>query len=247
MNRTVHRVAKLTGISVRTLHYYDEIGLLHPCEVTDAKYRLYDDACLERLQQILFFRELGFALKDIRPILDDPFFDKNKALKNHKNLLILKRNRLNSLIALVENTLKGEKTMSFQEFDMSEIENSRKKYAKEAEARWGNTDAYKESQKKADGYSAREWAAITEETQKIYAAFVANMHREPSSPEVQQLVADWQGLITKHFYHCTNEILAGLGEMYIADERFTKNINQHADGLAQFMSDAIRIYCKTED
>ncbi|WP_312644716.1 MerR family transcriptional regulator [Hydrogenoanaerobacterium sp.] len=244
MNKTVYQVAKLTGISVRTLHYYDEIGLLHPSEVTEAGYRLYDDASLERLQQILYFRELDFALKDIGRILDAPSFDKNRALANHKELLVLKRNRLSSLIALVDDTLKGEKTMSFKEFDKSEIEAAQEKYAKEAEARWGDTDAFAESKQKTAGYGKKEWAAITEEANNIYAAFAANMDNDPSEPKVQQLVADWHSHITQYYYNCTKEILAGLGEMYVADERFTQNIDRHAIGLAKFMRDAIRIYCE---
>ncbi len=244
MKMKISEVAKLTGISVRTLHYYDEIGLLHPDEITEAGYRLYNNRSLGRLQQILFFRELGFALKEIQKILSNPAFDQSKALANHKKLLLLKRSRLDDLIALVDKTLKGESEMSFKEFDMSEIEAAQQKYAKEAEERWGGTEAYKESARRTKGYGKEDWARISAESERIYKAFAASMNQSPASPEVQRLVADWQALITKNFYDCSKEILSGLGKMYVADERFTKNIDKYGDGLAEFISRAIAEYCK---
>jgi len=240
----INEVAKLTGISVRTLHYYDGIGLLHPGEVTQAGYRLYDEKDLECLQQILFFRELNFALKDIKELINNPAFDKHKALENHKKLLLLRRNHCNDLIALVDKTLKGDAGMSFKEFDTSEMEAAQSQYADEAKERWGSTDAYAESTRKTSKYSKADWAAITAEAEEIYQNFVANMSKSPDAPEVQKLVADWQAYITKHYYNCTKEILAGLGEMYVKDERFTQNIDRHGKGLAKFMNDAIAVYSK---
>jgi DNA-binding transcriptional MerR regulator len=249
MKKTVNEMMKLTGISVRTLHYYDEIGLLKPCETTEAGYRLYNEQDLERLQQILFFRELHFPLKRIQTILDNPAFDKRKALENHKELLLLEHSRLTDLIRLVDTILKGESNMSFQEFDTSEIESAQKKYGKEAEERWGNTDAYAASQKKTSAYGKNEWAAITAEAEVIYQKFAAHMHLSPSAPEVQQLAADWQAHITTHYYTCTKEILAGLGAMYVGDKRFQENIDRHPHdaalgSLAEFMSKAIAVYCQ---
>lgn len=197
--KTVKEVSKLSGVSVRTLHYYDEIGLLTPQKSDHSGYRLYDENDLERLQQILFFRELGFELKKIKEILDKPDFNKNQAIQNHKDLLSLKRTRLDNLIKLTENLLKGENKMSFKEFDMAEIENAQKKYKKETEERWGNTDAYKESQKKTAAYSKDDWANITAEDSEIYNAFVKNIDKSPSSKEVQELVAKKQAHITKNF------------------------------------------------
>lgn len=243
MKLTVNQVAKLTGISVRTLHYYHEIELLIPSEVSEAGYRFYDNSNLEKLQQILFFRELDFDLKNIKQILDDPNFDKTNALKKHKELLMIKRNRLDKLIVLVNKTLKGEKNMSFKEFDMTEINKAQEMYKKEAEEQWGHSEAYRESQKKASGYTKEDWANISRDNDAIYKGFVENMDKEVSAPEVQKLVADWQNCITKYFYNCTNEILAGLGQMYVADERFTKNIDKYGEGLAAFMSKAIEYYC----
>lgn len=240
----INEVAKLTGVSVRTLHYYDEIGLLHPDEVTESGYRLYHTEALEKLQQILFFRELGFALKEIQKILNNPAFNRTEALENHKKLLLLKRGRLDDLIALVNRTLKGESEMSFKEFDMTEIEAAQVEYAKEAEERWGNTEAYKESAHRTKQYNKEDWARISAESERIYKGFAANMEKSPAAPEVQKLVADWQVHISKNFYPCSKEILSGLGKMYVADKRFTKNIDQYGEGLTQFISDAIAEYCK---
>lgn len=148
MRLSVGETSKLTGISVRTLHYYDEINLLKPSEVTEPGYRYYDDNALEKLQQILFYRELDFPLKDIKEILSKPDYNSIQALKNHKELLLLKRKRLDKLIKLVENIIKGESNMEFNEFDMTEIEKAKEKYAKEVKEKWGDTEAYKENSEK---------------------------------------------------------------------------------------------------
>ncbi len=244
--KTVQEVSALSGVSVRTLHYYDEIGLLPPTTLSEAGYRLYDDAALERLQQILFFRELDFSLKEIRRVMKEERTDRQKTLRNHKKLLLLKRERLDGLIRLLEDTMKGENTMQFEEFDMSAIEQAKQEYAEEVKERWGNTQAYHESAKKTAQYGKREWAEISANNDRIYTGFahLAKEGADPAEQPAQQLVADWQGSITKYFYHCSDEILAGLGEMYVADERFTKNIDQYGTGTAQFISDAIRHYCK---
>lgn len=242
--KTVKEVSNLTGISVRTLHYYDEIGLLKPTKTTSAGYRLYGGDALGRLQQILFFRELGFPLKEIRRILENPSFDPREALQNHRKLLVMERDRLNGLIRLADQTLKGEIGMSFKEFDRSDIDEIQKKYEKEAEVRWGDTDAYQESKRRTSAYSAQDWAKIQRDSESIYRAFAANMKKSPDDPEVQKLVKDWQDLISRYFYNCTDEILAGLGKMYSGDPRFEKNINHYGDGLADFMSKAIELYCQ---
>lgn len=240
---TVNQVAKLTGVTARTLHYYDQIGLLVPAKTTESGYRLYDNQNLQNLQQILFFRELDFELKEIKIILENPAFDKTEALKKHKELLRLKRNRIDGLIGLIDKELKGEDNMSFKEFDMKEIKNIQEKYKSEVEERWGKTDAYKESRKKEANYTEKDWAKINEDAGVIYKKFVANMDKNETDPEVQKLVTEWQNYITKYFYNCTNEILAGLGQMYVADKRFTKNIDKFGKGLANFMSRAIEYYC----
>lgn len=244
MDLKINDVAKLTGVTVRTLHYYDQIGLLKPSEITDAGYRLYNEEEIMTLQQILFFRELDFPLSEIKEIINNPSYSKSRALLKQKELLLKKRDRLDGLIQLLEKTMNGEKSMSFKEFDMSEIEKYKKEYADEVKERWGNTDAYTESKAKTGNYDKEQWRQIKEEGDKIMKEFASNMDKSPESDEVQRLVKKWQDYITERFYHCTNEILAGLGAMYVADERFTKNIDKNGEGTAEFMAKAIKAYCK---
>jgi DNA-binding transcriptional MerR regulator len=242
MKLTVKEVSTLTGISVRTLHYYHQEGILIPNEITEKKYRYYDEKNLQELQNILFFRELDFSIEEIKRILSDPDYNEKDSFKKQRHLLMLKRNRLDDLIALLDQKLKGENTMNFKAFDLNEIEDNKKKYEQETRERWGNTDAYAQSKKKTRGYTKTDWENIHNETEAIYAGFVHNMDKDPADPAVQELVVDWQNLITRHYYDCTKEILSGLGQMYVGDERFQTNIDEHAPGLAQFMSDAIAIY-----
>lgn len=243
MSFSVSETARLTGVSVRTLHYYDEIGLLSPSMISETGYRYYDDSALERLQQILFYRELDFALKDIAEIMNASGYQKEDALRKQRELLQLKRKRLDKLIHLLDAKMKGENTMSFTEFDMSEIENAKAKYAKEVNERWGGTDAYRQSQRRTSSYSKEDWARIREEADDITRRFAEKVGEDPASPEVQELVAQWQNHITKYYYDCTDEILAGLGQMYVADERFTKNIDKFGEGTAKLKSRAIEVYC----
>ncbi|MBC3901235.1 MerR family transcriptional regulator [Acetobacterium malicum] len=242
MKMTVKEVATLTGVSVRTLHYYHREGILIPSEVTGNKYRYYDAANLAQLQNILFLRELDFSIQEIKGILADPDYDEMDAFKKQRHLLLLKRRRLDKLIALLDQKLEGEKNMNFKPFDMTEIEANKKQYETEVKERWGKTDAYRQSQQKTNGYSPDQWEAIHTEAEAIYAGFVAKMDQDAAAPEVQELVAQWQAHISRHYYECTKEILAGLGLMYVHDDRFKANIDTHAEGLAQFMSDAIGIY-----
>ncbi|MEA4853613.1 MAG: MerR family transcriptional regulator [Christensenella sp.] len=243
--KTVNEVAKLTGISVRTLHYYDEIKLLSPTKVSGAGYRFYDNAALARLQQILFFRELDFPLKEIRMILNDASFDEKQALQAQKKLLMLKKKRLDRLIRILNNRLKGEKNMSFKEFSEMDLERTRQAYAQEVRTRWGTTSVYAQYQKKNSSRDGMEWENIDRKTQDFYKQLADAMQQHrPGDTPVQELVTKWQSHISKYYYDCTDEILAGLGEMYSADERFRTYIDQFAAGLAVFFSEAIRIYCK---
>lgn len=239
----IHEIAKAAGVSVRTLHYYDEIGLLPPCEVTESGYRLYDDRSLQKLQQILFFREMDFPLSEIKQILTDPNFDLKKALTAQKEVLLKKRQRIDNLISLTEHVLKGEKTMSFQEFDTSEIEKAKKSYAEEVKRRWGHTDAYAESEQKSKNYTPAKWQAMNEQCSAIFQKFATHMDKAPSDPEVQTLVAEWQAYISENFYDCSKEMLSCLGQMYTADTRFEKYFDGFQTGLASFISEAIKIYC----
>lgn len=239
----INEVAKLTGVTVRTLHYYDEIGLLTPSKITESGYRIYDYNSLEKLQQILFFRELEFSLNDIKDIMQNPHYDKDRALNKHKALLVQKRNRLNDLIELVDNTIKGECDMSFKQFDMTEWEKSKREYAQEVKERWGDTKAYAESEKKTNSYDDKQWKLLNDEGACLLKEFGENINNSPASQEVQALVKRWQEYITANFYSCTKEILSCLGVMYIEDERFKKNIDRNGMGTAQLMADAIKVYC----
>ena len=240
MRMQTREFAELTGVSVRTLHYYDEIGLLLPAHVDEQTgYRFYDEAALLRMQEILFFRELDFSLKSIRDILSSPHFDKHKALAEQKHLLTLKKERLERLISAIDGAVKGENIMSA--FDNSEFET----YKAEAREKWGNTDAYKEHAEKTKAYSKEKWGNLAGEMNEILAAFAACMNSgsAPDSAEAQNLVEALQGHISGNYYTCTKEILAGLGQMYACDERFKNNIDKHAAGNAVFISKAIEAYC----
>ena len=244
MKLQIKEFAELTGVSVRTLHYYDEINLLKPSYVDEQNgYRFYDENSLERMQEILFYRELDFSLKSIAEILASPNYDKQKALAEQKRLLTLKKDRLERLIAALEQAEKGEITMSA--FDNSEYENARQQYEDEAKQRWGGTNAYKESRVKTAGYSKDKWNDVLGGLNGVFAEFAAcrNGGDSADSATAQRLVKKLQEYITANFYHCTDDILAGLGQMYVCDERFKKNIDNHGEGTAEFVSKAIKIYC----
>lgn len=240
---TVKEVSSLTGVSIRALHYYDQIGLLEPSEITEAGYRLYDDTAMERLQQILLFRELEFPLKDIRRILQSENFDKREALRQQIALLTMKKERLESLIAFareIETT--GGKNMDFTVFDTGKME----EYARQAKEKWAGTAAYEEFEKKSKGRSREEQASISRGMMEIFAEFGGMTKEAPGSERVQMQVRKLQDYITKHFYTCTKEILAGLGEAYGAGGEFTENIDKAGgEGCAGFCAEAIRIYTRS--
>ena len=243
MRLSISETARFCGVSVRTLHYYDQIGLLAPSEITESGYRYYKDEALEKLQQILFYRELEFPLKEIQNILSHPDYDKRLALQRQKELLQMKKDRLEGLIRLADQQLKGEKAMSFQEFDQSAITEAMEKYADEVKERWGDSEAYRESSSKTEKYTEQDWKLISEEENQIFQAFAKLRQEDPGCEEARKLVRMWQEHISKYFYHCTDEILSGLGEMYSMDERFAKNIDKAGEGTAHFMSQAILKAC----
>ncbi|MBR5512831.1 MAG: MerR family transcriptional regulator [Ruminococcus sp.] len=236
----IKEFADLTGVSVRTLHYYDEIGLLKPASVDKTTgYRFYDEDSILRMQEILFYRELDFSLKSIGTILSSPNYDKSKALKEQKQLLTLKKERLERLISAIDSAVKGENVM--KAFDNSEFE----KHKAEVKEKWGSTDAYKEHAERTKGYSEQKWNDLAEGMNHIMEEFALCMRKDnsPDSTEAQNLVKMLQSHITENYYCCTKEILAGLGQMYVADERFKNNIDKHADGTAAFICEAIAVYC----
>ncbi|MBR2953212.1 MAG: MerR family transcriptional regulator [Clostridia bacterium] len=240
MKMQIKEFAELTGVSVRTLHYYDEIGLLSPAYVDEhTGYRFYDDNSILRMQEILFYRELDFSLKSIGKILSSENYDKEKALAEQKKLLTLKKERLERLISAIDRATKGENVMNA--FDNNEFE----KYKQEAQEKWGNTDAYKEYADKTKNYSKNNWQNMTDGLNDIIAEFSVCMKNgnKPDSDEAQNFVKMLQNHITETCYTCTKEILAGLGQMYVYDERFKNNIDKNGDGTAEFISNAIAIYC----
>lgn len=239
--RTVKEVSKLTGVSVRTLHHYDVIGLLKPTKVTEAGYRLYDDTALSRLQNILLFRELRFPLKEIKVILDSPDFDSSEAIAQQIKLLELQYKHIGELIAFArEIQNKGVTTMNFDVFDKNEIE----KYKAEVKERWGNTKAYQEYKQKDIARNEDNYSKIANELMTMFSELGGLKHLTPNSDEVQKKISALQKFITDNYYVCTNEILSGLGEMYIYDERFKQNIDRAGgDGTAEFVSQAISVYC----
>ena len=240
--KTVNEVSKHTGVSVRTLHHYDAIGLLRPTRVTEAGYRLYDDTALARLHQILLLRELEFPLKDIKAILDAPGYDAGDALKRQIHLLELRKQHLEGLIAHARQIQKtGVIPMDFSPFDTTELD----RYAAEAKAKWGKTDAYKEFEQKTAGQTKDVQKATGDGLMDIFREMGAVRHLDPASREAQALVAKLQSYITANYYTCTKQILRGLGQMYIAGDSMTDNINAAGgDGTAEFAHKAIEIYCK---
>lgn len=236
----IKEFATLTGVSVRTLHYYDEIGLLQPSYVDSTTgYRYYDTRSLLRMQEILFYRELDFPLQRIRELLSSPYYNKEQALVEQKQLLILKKERLERLIAAVDSAAKGENVMTA--FDNRDFE----QYREEAAARWGDTAAYREYEEKNASATAAETENLAAQMDGLMAQFAACMQAgaTPDSAAAQALVKALQQHITAQYYHCTDEILFGLGQMYVADDRFRANIDRHAAGTAAFIRAAIEIYC----
>lgn len=238
---TVNEVSKLTGVSIRTLQYYDKIGLLHPAKYTESGYRLYDDTALEKLQQILLFRELEFPLKDIKAIMDNSNFDRSKALEQQIALLTLKKEHLENLIDLArEIKTIGVNKMDFTAFDTSKID----EYASQAKASWGNTPEYREFEEKSKNRTTQESQIINTQMMAIFTEFGTMLNLNPNSEKVQSQVKKLQDFISENFYSCSNEILYSLGNMYACGGDFTKNIDSYGgNGTAEFVFQAVKIYC----
>ena len=239
---TVHEVSKLSGVSIRTLQYYDSIGLLKPSDYTESGYRLYDDAALERLQMILLFKELEFPLKDIQKIIGSPGFDKSKALEQQIQLLTLKKEHIENLINLARGIKKiGVKNiMDFSAFDTKKID----EYAAQAKESWGDTDAYKEYEKKSKGRTSEDNVNIAKDMMKLFTEFGGMKVLAPESETVQKQVKKLQDFITDKYYKCTKEILSGLGKAYSSGGEMNDNIDKAGgEGTGAFVDKAIQIYC----
>ena len=234
-------VAELVGISVRTLHHYDEIGLLTPDEITESGYRVYSDENLEILQQILFFKELGFSLKEIKEIIYRPSFNRQEALEVHHHLLLEKRRQLDKMIETLEKTIrhsKGEIQMTnkekFEGFDFSH-----NPYEQEARERWGDK-AVDDANQKAKNMTKFDQEKFNE----IYRNLATLRHFSPDSKEAQAAIEEWYVFLNK-LGDYSLDAFKGLGQMYVDDVRFTKNIDQFGEGLAKFMYDAMMVYADT--
>ncbi len=248
---TVNEVSKRTSVSVRTLHHYDAIGLLKPSRVTEAGYRLYDDTALRRLPNILMFRELQFPLKEIKAILDNPKFDPAEALGQQIHLLELQKAHIESLISFARELqwkhrqkgafdMEEKHAMEFDVFDKKDID----RYAEEVKERWGSTQAYAECMEKAGRKNSREQEEAAGRLMEIFARIGALRHLAPEEKAVQDEVHALRQCITDNYYTCTPEILRGLGEMHVADERMRRNIDRAGgEGTAEFASKAISAYC----
>ena len=244
MAYTVKQLADLAGVSVRTLHYYDEIGLLTPDAYGENGYRYYDEDALLRLQQILFFRELDFRLDEIKAIIDRPDFDVLRALQTHRVTLEGKAARLTGLLQTVDKTilrLKGELGMSDKELFEGFAEEKQKQYAEEARRRYGSAEV-DDSMKRWGNYSSAQKQQIVAEGEQIRRDLAASMGKGYDNPAVQQIVARWHQHL-RYFYEPSVERLRGLGQLYVDDPDFRANYAKLDPKLPEFFRDAITFYC----
>lgn len=249
MEYTVKKLAQLSGVSTRTLRYYDEIGLLKPARINSSGYRIYGQKEVNLLQQILFYRELDFRLEEIKEIVTDPDFDETKALHQHYRNLLQKKARIDSIIATVETTIKNKergRTMTdkdkFDGFKEQLIAENEKKYGKEIRSKYGD-DTVDASNAKLRGMSEEDYQAMTELGEEILdllkQAFATG---DPSSELAQTVAKKHKQWLLYSWPHYSKESHAGLAEMYVADERFTAYYDQKAKGATKFLRDAILIY-----
>ena len=245
MKYTVKQLSKLSGVSVRTLHHYDDIGLLKPANRSSSGYRYYEKAELLRLQQILFYRELDFPLKEIAEILNDPFFDLISALEFHKTELGKRQNRLEKLMATVEKTISELKNKNhmmtdkeiYEGFKPEEVEPMKKEVAE----RWGE-DKLMESESRIRSMGKDKWEKLKQEGGEIYKHLASLMFLPPSDQRVQKVIQKHKEHIG-NFYEVKEEIYRGLGNLYVEDERFKAFYEKIEPGLAEFIREAIKVYC----
>ena len=239
---TVGELSRLTGVTVRALHHYDEIGLIPPSQRTAAGYRLYGDRDVVRLQQVLVLRELGVPLDEIATAIDKAT-DREALLRKHRDALVAKRARIDAMLTAVDTALGAlEKGKTMEPADVKKLfEGCNAEYADEARERWGHTEAYKESARRMQSYGKPELEAIRRESESIFARLAELMQRGAgvSDPAVKAAVEDHRMHIDRWFYPCSTEIHHGLGEMYVADPRFAANLEKVAPGFARFLRDAI--------
>ncbi|MBP9761343.1 MAG: MerR family transcriptional regulator [Candidatus Magasanikbacteria bacterium] len=249
MTYTIQQLASLAGVTKRTLHHYDAIGLLEPASVQKNGYRVYGQKEVERLLQILFFRELEFSLEEIQRIISSKYYDPTQALEDQKQLLLLKQKRIKTLIHTIDTRIKhmnNDTTQKqdevFDSFDTSEFD----AYKEEAKQRWGHTEAWKQSQERTKHWTKKEYARVKEEGEVLMRQIVAVMDKGAADPEVQALIHVHYNSL-REFYDPNISMYRGLGQMYVDDPRFTAYFEKFAQGLAVFMKDAIFVYCDLHD
>ena len=241
----VGEVAALAGVTVRTLHHYDRIGLLSPSGRTAAGYRRYSAADLDRLHQVLLYRELGFPLEEVATLLDDPSADPAEHLRRQHRLLQDRLERTRAMVAAVE------KEMEAMDMGISLTPEERfelfgdwlpEEYEQEAEQRWGDTDAWAQSQARTRAYTKDDWVRVKAEGEDVEARMAAALRAgvAPDSPQAMDLAEEARQQISRNFYDCSPEMHAGIGRMYVEDERFTAHYEQRAPGLAQWVSTAVQ-------
>ena len=241
----VGQVAELAGVTVRTLHHYDRIGLLSPSGRTSAGYRQCSLADLDRLHQVLLYRELGFPLEEVATLLDDPSADPEAHLRRQHALLRDRLDRTSAMVAAVEKEMEARSMgISLTPEERFEVfgEHDPAQYDAEVEERWGDTDAYAQSKRRTAAYSKDDWVRIKAEGDDVEARFAAALRAgvAPDSEQAMDIAEEHRQQITRYFYDCPPEMHAGLGRMYVEDERFTAHYEQRAPGLAQYVSTAVQ-------
>ena len=243
MSYSVGQVAGLAGVTIRTLHHYDEVGLLSPSGRSAAGYRIYEESDLRRLQQILFYRELGFTLEEIATIVNDPRTDAVGHLRRQRGLLIARIERLSAMVAAidhgVEAKMRGIRLTPEERFEV--FGNFKPEdYAEEAQQRWGDTEAYRQSQRRVATYNKEDWLKIKAEEEEVRASLAAAFAAGsgPDSEEVMAAAEAHRQHISRWFYECSYDVHRSLADMYVNDERFRANYDALAPGLAQFIRDA---------
>lgn len=241
---SIGQIARIAGVTVRTLHHYDHIGLLHASERSAGGYRMYTDDDVERLQRILFYRELELPLDRIADLVDDPVTPPEVHLRRQRVDLVRKVERLNAVIDAIDKSMEARKmNIKLTAEERLEIFGDflPEEYEDEAKERWGDTDAYKQSARRTSSYDKEQWLAIKTESDDINDRLIKAMHSGVASTDAQamDLAEEHRQHITRWFYDCGYDIHRGLGQMYVADERFTKNYEDLAPGLSQYVSSAM--------
>jgi MerR family transcriptional regulator, thiopeptide resistance regulator len=245
MSWTVGELARLAGVTVRTLHHYDRIGLVQPSDRTAAGYRSYHVRDLDRLQQVLVYRELGFPLEEVATLLDDPDADPAAHLRRQHRLLRERLERTEAMVAAVEKEMEARQMgISLTPEERFEIfgDGFSEEYQAEAEERWGDTDAWAQSQRRTSAYTKEDWLRIKAEADDVNARFTEAMRAGAAadSDRAMDVAEEHRQHISRWFYDCPPPVHAGLGRMYVEDERFTATYEQIAPGLAQYVSTAVQ-------